>query len=166
MTAFCRYVMPARKISTACLSIWGRSYTVTEYSVTVYNRHRANYFRWYDISWNWTFRTKDTSGVWQVESKKFGWNVILIIAIRKIVNSREWHFGCYVCRILAFRDFIASRLRHLGGLTSSPLFHALLCTSSDLHYEQKTQRNKKNAKSFSVCSIIQKTSGFFYANKD
>ena len=25
MTAFCRYVMPARKISTACLSIWNGS---------------------------------------------------------------------------------------------------------------------------------------------
>ena len=82
--------------------------------------------RWYNISWNWPFRTKDTSGVWEVRSKKFGWNVILIIAIRKIVNSREWHFGFYVCRILAFRDFItsrASRFRHLGGLTSSPLPH-------------------------------------------
>ena len=65
--------------------------------------------RWYNISWNWSFR------------KKFGWNVILIIAIRKIVNSREWHFGFYVCRTLAFRDFITSRFRHLGGLTSSQI---------------------------------------------
>ena len=40
--------------------------------------------RWYNMSWNWPFR--------------IGWNVILIIAIRKIVNSREWHFGFYVCR--------------------------------------------------------------------
>ena len=84
-------------------------------------RHRANYFRWYNISWNWPFRKKHTSGVWQVGSKKFGWNVILVIAIRKIVNSREWHFGFYVCRILAFRDFVTSRFRHLGGLTSSPV---------------------------------------------
>ena len=58
--------------------------------------------------------------------KKFGWNVILIIAIRKIVNSREWHFGFYVCRILAFRDFITSRFRHLGGLTSSHVPYAMV----------------------------------------
>ena len=76
--------------------------------------------------------------VWQVGSKKFGWNVILIIAIRKIVNSREWHFGFYVCRILAFRDFITSRFRHLGGLTSS---QSRECrrkrTSSELEFSDK-----------------------------
>ena len=33
---------------------------------------------------------------------------------------RRGHIGFYVCRILAFRDFITSRFRHLGGLTSRP----------------------------------------------
>ena len=92
-------------------------------------RHRANYFRWYNISWNWPFRKKHTSGVWQVGSKKFGWNIILIIAIRKIVNSREWHFGL-------FRDFITSRFWHLGGLTSSELTESSV---SDEWVPQKTQ---------------------------